>query len=127
MFNDLTAQQPELSAELRQHFSGLLTPEEAEELRIDRHGKAYQEVVCRMGRDGWLGIGWPKEYGGQGRSAKEQVIFFDEVQRAGAPFPFVTLNTVGPTIMRFGTEEQKSYFLSGILAGEISCPIGYTD
>ena len=80
-----------------------------------------------MGADGWLGIGWPKEYGGQGRPATDQFIFFDEVQRAGAPFPFVTLNTVGPTIMRFGSDEQKAFFLPGILAGEINFAIGYTE
>jgi len=80
-----------------------------------------------MGKDGWLGIGWPKEYGGQGRPATDQFIFFNEVQRARAPFPFVTLNTVGPMLMRYGTEEQKDYFLSGILQGEINCAIGYTE
>ncbi len=80
-----------------------------------------------MGTDGWLGIGWPKEYGGQGRPATDQFIFFNEVQRARAPFPFVTLNTVGPMLMRHGTEEQKKFFLSGILAGEINCAIGYTE
>jgi len=69
----------------------------------------------------------PKEYGGQGRPTSDQFIFFTEFQRARAPFPFVTLNTVGPMIMRFGTEEQKSYFLSGILAGEINFAIGYTE
>ena len=64
-----------------------------------------------MGADGWLGIGWPVEYGGQGRPATDQFIFFDEVQRAEAPFPFVTVNTVGPTLMRFGTDEQKARYL----------------
>ncbi len=80
-----------------------------------------------MGKDGWLGIGWPKEYGGQGRPTSDQFIFFTEVQRARAPFPFVTLNTVGPMLMRNGTDEQKSFFLSGILAGEINFAIGYTE
>ena len=70
-----------------------------------------------MGADGWLGIGWPKEYGGQGRSPIEQFIFFDESMRAGAPVPMLTINTVGPTIMRYGTEEQKEFFLPKILAG----------
>ena len=73
----------------------------------------FRRLVRRMGKDGWLGIGWPKEFGGQGRPATDQFIFFTEVQRARAPFPFVTLNTVGPMLMRFGTEEQKSFFLSG--------------
>ena len=49
-----------------------------------------------MGTDGWLGIGWPKEWGGQGRSAIEQFIFFDESMRSGAPVPMLTINTVGP-------------------------------
>jgi hypothetical protein len=80
-----------------------------------------------MGSDGWLGIGWPVEYGGQGRPASDQFIFFTEVQRARAPFPFVTLSTVGPMIINHGTEEQKKFFLSGILAGEINCAIGYTE
>jgi hypothetical protein len=74
-----------------------------------------------------LGIGWPTEYGGQGRPVSDQFIFFTEVQRARAPFPFVTLNTVGPMIMRFGSQDQKRFFLPGILAGEINFAIGYTE
>jgi alkylation response protein AidB-like acyl-CoA dehydrogenase len=84
-------------------------------------------VVRQMGADGWLGIGWPKEYGGQGRSAIEQFIFFDESMRAGAPVPMLTINTVGPTIMNFGTQEQKDFFLPKILGGEIHFCIGYTE
>jgi alkylation response protein AidB-like acyl-CoA dehydrogenase len=80
-----------------------------------------------MGADGWLGIGWPEEYGGQGRPATDQFIFYDEVQRAGAPVPFVTLNTVGPTLMRYGSEEQKAELLPRILAGEVNFAIGYTE
>ena len=90
-------------------------------------GDAWREVVRQIGKDGWLGIGWPTEFGGQGRPATDQFIFFDETRRAGAPFPFVTINTVGPTIMRFGTDEQKSFFLPKILAGELNFAIGYTE
>ena len=80
-----------------------------------------------MGRDGWLGIGWPKEYGGQGRSDLEQFIFTNEAWRAGVPIPFLTINTVGKTIMEFGSEEQKAKFLPKILAGELHFSIGYTE
>jgi hypothetical protein len=80
-----------------------------------------------MGVDGWLGIGWPKEFGGQGRSAIEQFIFFDEVQRAGFPIPFLTLCTVGPTLIKYGTEEQKARFLPAILRGELHFAIGYSE
>jgi alkylation response protein AidB-like acyl-CoA dehydrogenase len=90
-------------------------------------GDAYRELVRQMGDDGWLGVGWPKEYGGQGRTPAEQFIFYDEAQRAGVPMPLVTLNTVGPTLMRFGTDEQKAYFLPLILAGELHFAIGYTE
>ena len=81
----------------------------------------------QIGKDGWLGIGWPTEFGGQGRPATDQFIFFDETRRAGAPFPFVTVNTVGPTIMRYGTDEQKSFFLPKILVGDVNFAIGYTE
>ncbi len=80
-----------------------------------------------MGRDGWLGVGWPKEYGGQGRTALEQLIWFDEARRSGAPLPFVTLNTVGPTLMASGSDAQKQRFLPAILAGEVEFAIGYTE
>src|SRR5213078_4632465 len=90
-------------------------------------GDAYRDLVRQMGTDGWLGVGWPKEYGGQGRTPAEQFVFYDEAQRAGVPMPLVTLNTVGPTLMRFGSDEQKAYFLPRILAGELHFAIGYTE
>jgi 3-oxocholest-4-en-26-oyl-CoA dehydrogenase alpha subunit len=125
---EYSPEQQSLRKELREYFADLLTDNVRAELGHPGHGSPrFRDLIRRMGTDGWLGIGWPKEYGGQGRSAIEQFIFFDEVQRAGAPFPFVTLNTVGPTIMRFGREDQKRFFLPGILAGEIIFAIGYTE
>jgi alkylation response protein AidB-like acyl-CoA dehydrogenase len=114
--------------QLRAYFADLLPPDARE--RIGKSGEnnpMFRPLVRRLGQDGWLGIGWPKEYGGQGRSSIEQYIMFDEVQRAGVPFPFVTVNTVGPTLMRFGTEEQKTAYLPGILSGELNFAIGYTE
>jgi 3-oxocholest-4-en-26-oyl-CoA dehydrogenase alpha subunit len=128
MFLDYTPEQQALRKELREYFDQLLTAEVRAELgEPGEGGPLFRNLVRRMGADGWLGIGWPKEYGGQGRPATDQFIFFDEVQRAGAPFPFVTLNTVGPTLMRFGSDEQKAFFLPGILSGEINFAIGYTE
>ncbi|HUF83277.1 MAG TPA: acyl-CoA dehydrogenase family protein, partial [Acidimicrobiia bacterium] len=128
MFLEYTPEQQALRKELREYFAALLTPEVKEELgQPGEGGELFHTLLRRMGADGWLGVGWPKEFGGQGRPATDQFVFFDEVQRAGAPFPFVTLNTVGPTIMRFGTDEQKAFFLPGILAGEINFAIGYTE
>jgi 3-oxocholest-4-en-26-oyl-CoA dehydrogenase alpha subunit len=128
MFLEYTPEQQALRKELREYFAQLLTPAVRAELGEPGEGSPlFRDVVRQIGTDGWLGIGWPREYGGQGRPATDQFIFFDEVQRAGAPFPFVTLNTVGPTIMRFGSDGQKSFFLPGILAGEINFAIGYTE
>jgi 3-oxocholest-4-en-26-oyl-CoA dehydrogenase alpha subunit len=124
----LTDEQTQLREQLRAYFAGLMTPEvEAAMSNGEWGGAMYRELTLKMGRDGWLGIGWPKEYGGQGRSSIEQYIFFDEAQRAGAPVPFLTINTVGPTIMQYGTEEQKAAFLPAILRGEVHFSIGYSE
>jgi alkylation response protein AidB-like acyl-CoA dehydrogenase len=124
---DYTPEQESLRKELREYFAGLLGDDAQSVGHPGEGNPGFRAVVRQMGTDGWLGIGWPKEYGGQGRSAVEQFIFFDEVQRAGAPFPFVTLNTVGPTIMRYGTDAQKEWFLPRILTGEVNFAIGYTE
>ena len=123
-----TEEQQALKSELRAYYQNLLTPELEQELsQAGGIGPVVRKVVKQMGSDGWLGIGWPTEWGGQGRSAVEQFIFFDESMRSGAPVPMLTINTVGPTIMNFGTQEQKEFFLPKILAGEIPFCIGYTE
>jgi 3-oxocholest-4-en-26-oyl-CoA dehydrogenase alpha subunit len=128
MFLEETPEQLALRAELRAYYGEILTPEVRAGLADGGEGgEMWREVIRRVGADGWLGIGWPEEYGGQGRPATDQFIFFDETRRAGAPFPFVTINTVGPTIMLYGAEEQKNFFLPGIVSGEINFAIGYTE
>ncbi len=120
-----------LRAELQEYFDQLVTPERKAGLAsaTGEFGEAnvYKEVIRQIGTDGWLGIGWPKEYGGQARSMVEQLIFTDAAAVAGVPIPYLTLNTVGPTIMRFGTDEQKEYFLPKILAGDLHFSIGYSE
>lgn len=123
-----TTQQQRLRAELRSYFRGLLPPDERRAVgEAGVGGDRFREVVSRLGADGWLGIGWPIEYGGQGRPIEDQFVFFDEVQRAGLPFPFVTINTVGPTLMNHGTQEQKDYYLPKMLSGDTVFAIGYTE
>ncbi len=120
-----------LRAELKEYFGQLVTPERRAGLAsaTGEFGEAgvYKEVIRQIGSDGWLGIGWPTEYGGQNRSMIEQLIFTDAAADAGVPIPYLTLNTVGPTIMRYGTEEQKEFFLPKILAGELHFSIGYSE
>ncbi|MFN8543667.1 MAG: acyl-CoA dehydrogenase family protein [Candidatus Binatia bacterium] len=127
MFVDETPEQTALRAELRAYFDRLMTPEARAATRGIESGEVYHRLIRQMGRDGWLGIGWPKEYGGQGRSASEQLVFFEEALLAGAPLPFVTLNTVGPALMALGSDEHKRRFLPGILRGEIHFAIGYSE
>jgi len=123
-----TEEQQALRRELREYYANLLTPEvEAELAQSHGIGPTVRRITKQMASDGWLGIGWPKQYGGQGRSAIEQFIFFDESMRSGAPVPMLTINTVGPTIMNFGTDEQKEFFLPKILGGEIHFCIGYSE
>ncbi|MBV9090505.1 MAG: acyl-CoA dehydrogenase [Mycobacteriaceae bacterium] len=126
-----TPEQEELRREVRSYFAKLMTPERTEALSMTSGeygtGNAYRETVAQMGHDGWLALGWPKEYGGQARSAMDQLIFTDEAAIAGAPVPFLTINSVAPTIMAFGTDEQKRLYLPKIAAGELHFSIGYSE
>ncbi|MFE1171003.1 acyl-CoA dehydrogenase family protein [Streptomyces sp. NPDC058773] len=116
-----TARQERLRTELRSYFREVLPDGPVED------SAAQRAVLRRIGADGMLGLGWPTEYGGQGRGPDEQFVFFDEAYRAGAPVSMVTLNTVGPTLMKYGTQQQKDYFLPRILSGELVFAIGYTE
>ncbi|MFJ9039881.1 acyl-CoA dehydrogenase family protein [Streptomyces sp. NPDC102406] len=118
-----TERQRELRARLRAHFRTLMPqgPPDADD------PAAQRRVLRRMGAEGLLGLGWPVAHGGQGRGPDEQFVFFDEAYRAGAPVSMVTLNTVGPTLMRYGTEEQKAFFLPRILSGDLVFAIGYSE
>ena len=121
----LTPEQAAFQTEIRTYFARLI--EEVTAGDGPEGGTHYKEYIRRMGQDGWLGIGWPPEYGGQGRPLEEQLIFVEESHRAGVPLPLLSLNSVGPTIMRMGTDEQKARFLPGILKGEVHFAIGYTE
>ncbi|MFE2518975.1 acyl-CoA dehydrogenase family protein [Streptomyces mirabilis] len=118
-----TERQQRLRAELRRYFRDLMPdgPPPADDPGRQR------ALLRRIGADGLLGIGWPVAYGGQGRGADEQFVFFDEAYRAGAPVSMVTLNTVGPTLMKYGSEAQKEYFLPRVLRGDLVFAIGYSE
>jgi 3-oxocholest-4-en-26-oyl-CoA dehydrogenase alpha subunit len=126
---DLTDDQKALQLELRDYFTNLMTPEvKAKTSSAEfEENLEYKELIRQVGRDGWLGVGWPKEFGGKGFTPIEQYIFFNESQAAGCPIPFLTTNTVGPTIREFGTPEQKEFFLPKVLAGDVHFSIGYSE
>jgi 3-oxocholest-4-en-26-oyl-CoA dehydrogenase alpha subunit len=125
---EYTPEQEKLRAEMRATLAEVMTPERVAAVS-DRMegGPEVRECVRALAAANLLGVGWPKEYGGQGFSAIEQFIFSEEARRANAPIPLVTLNTVGPTLMQCGTEEQKQKFLPAILDGSIEFAIGYSE
>jgi 3-oxo-4-pregnene-20-carboxyl-CoA dehydrogenase beta subunit len=128
---ELTTDQRALKSELREYFTGLAGQAEhgdpGPEGSRDRHGPTYQRVIRQMGEDGWMGVGWPKEYGGHGLGEIEQTIFANEAQRADVHLPAVTLQTVGPTLIKYGTQHQKDLFLKRILEGDVHFAIGYSE
>jgi 3-oxocholest-4-en-26-oyl-CoA dehydrogenase alpha subunit len=123
----LTESQQALRAEIRGYFARLITPELKEALRIHAATPVYKQVIRQIGKDGYLAVGWPQEYGGRGYGPVEQLIFVQEALRAGAPIPFVTLSTLGPTLMVHGSPAQKERLLPGIASGELHFAIGYTE
>jgi alkylation response protein AidB-like acyl-CoA dehydrogenase len=130
MHIDFSPEQTLLRQQIRDYYCELFTPElraafDAEHEEMG--GPVFRQIVGQMGRDGWLGIGWPKEYGGQGRTAIEQFIFWDETYRANAPLNIIPVNTIGPTLMQHGSEEQKAEMLPKILRGELFFGVGYTE
>ena len=126
-----TEAQTRMRAELREYFAGLMTPEVRHALRHGYYAEGatevYREVVRTLGKDGWLGIGWPTDIGGQGLTMVEQAIFSDEATLADVPLPLLTINSVGPAIAAFGTAQQRAELVPGILAGEIHFAIGYSE
>jgi alkylation response protein AidB-like acyl-CoA dehydrogenase len=127
---ELTPAQVSLRDELRAYFSQLMTPELAAECARDMGeggGPLWLEALQKMGRDGWIGVGWPQAQGGKGLSPIEQFIFVEEIMRAGYPFPFLTTESVGPTLAEHGNEWQKSELVPKILKGELLVSIGYSE
>ncbi len=130
---ELTEEQRALKARLRDYFGGVaadfegLHDPDPVEGAWNRHGPTYERMIRRLGTDGWMGVGWPEEYGGHGLGEVEQTIFANEAQYADVHLPSVTLQTVGPTLIRYGTEKQKALFLERILKGDVHFAIGYSE
>ena len=119
--------QQQLRREFRAYLAQLMTPEVRAATHNRESGPEYREVIRRMGRDGWLTPGWPREYGGRGLDPLAQKIVLEELWLAEAPFPFVTVNTIGPALMRRGSAAQKHALLPRIASGELNFAIGYTE
>jgi alkylation response protein AidB-like acyl-CoA dehydrogenase len=124
---EYTAAQQALRREFRAYLGKLMTPEALAATRNRESGPAFRALLRRMGADGWLTPGWPPEYGGRGLDPLAQKIVLEELWLAEAPFPFVTVNTIGPALMRRGSAAQKRELLPRIAAGELNFAVGYTE
>ncbi len=124
-----TPEQEKFRDEVRDYYRQLLTPEMRDAFAgvEEGDGQDYRQAIRQLGKDGWLTVSWPPEYGGRGLSPMENYIFFEETQLAGVTIPHLTTNSVGPTLMKYGTQEQRERYLPGIAAGEIHFSIGYSE
>jgi alkylation response protein AidB-like acyl-CoA dehydrogenase len=95
----------------------------------DQRASFNNEWTKKLADGGWICASWPKEYGGRGLSIMESVVLNEEFARLNAPMraDFFGDTLVGPTILKWGTEEQKQYFLPKILSGEISWCQGFSE
>ena len=126
-----SAQQEAFRDKVRDFLRKELTPEFLQSIafRPPAYLAYSPEFTNKLAQKGWIGIGWPQEYGGLGCSYLEQLVFNEEIAYHGAPIGchFFAETMVGPTLMRIGTPEQKKEFLPRILAGEITFCLGYTE
>ncbi|GBD11158.1 Acyl-CoA dehydrogenase FadE26 [bacterium HR23] len=124
-----TPQQKALIEEVRQFIRENVTPEVLQELEEEGaeggRGPLYRELRRKIYERGWIGIAVPKEYGGQGGSRVDQYLVEEEFARAGIPIE-ITGSGI-PAILAAGTEEQKKYFVPGILKGDIVLALGFTE
>ncbi len=127
MYLTYTDEQSALRDELRAYFANLMTPARIESLsKGELDGPAYKEIVRQLGQDGWLGLAWPQEYGGQGLGPIEQVTVNQEIGRVGVPgvLDVIGIGMLGPAIIAHGTDEQKSRYLGPMLHGdEVWCQL----
>jgi hypothetical protein len=117
----------EVEAFLREHHSPEVMDPNPEQLSQTVDSPAKRVLMAKLGEKGWLGMSWPKEYGGQERSGIYDFILTETLSRHGAPQPGKGVGIVGKTIIRHGSEAMKQEFLPKIMRGEIEFAIGYSE
>ena len=130
MLPTLSPAQESLRHELRNYFQALMTPELQEELLLtvgEGGGPLFWIAMEQLGRDGWIGLGWPLALGGRGFGPVEQFLFVEEVMRAGFPFPFLTTESVGPELAQHASPRLRELLVPQILSGKLIIAIGYSE
>ena len=123
-----TAEQEALRQEVVEFIKEKVTPDVLGEVETSLEtgmGPHHQKLLKEIAEKGWVGISWPKEYGGQGGSRIDQYIVEEEFARAGIAVGGA--GTGAPAILMAGTEEQKKHFIPGLITGEIIFAQGYTE
>jgi alkylation response protein AidB-like acyl-CoA dehydrogenase len=127
---EFTPEQEAFRSSIRQWVAANLPADIAHKVRngLRQSRDDLQRWACILGKKGWLGYGWPKEFGGPGWDAIERHLFEEECALAGAPriVPFGPI-MVAPVIMAFGTREQQERFLPGIASGDVWWSQGYSE
>jgi alkylation response protein AidB-like acyl-CoA dehydrogenase len=127
---EFTPEQTALRKELRAYFEELMTPElraEVEATPGEGGGPLFWQAMDKLGKDGWIGVGWSKEVGGLGMTELEQMIFIEEVMRTGFPFPFLTTESVGPILAANASPRMRDLLVPKILSGKSILTIGYSE
>ena len=128
----LTEAQQTWRDEVRSFLEEAMTPEFQADLRDSEGGELYRsegekEFWRKVAGRGWLGMSWPKEYGGLEMSAMDQLIMLREFARFGAPPLPLTVTSLVPTLIRFGTDENKKEWVPQIAAGDAEFALGYSE
>ncbi len=116
--------------EVRTFIADNVTPELQVELKHSRlkgPGPLTKQLLLKLGDEGWIGMSWPKEYGGQERDLIDQYIFEEEFVRARIPLDLNNILEQAPAIMRAGTEDQKKFFIPRLVKGEVTFALGYSE
>lgn len=124
-----TPEQEHFRQEIRRFLDAQVTEELRHEIATSAHtpGPLAKDFLRLLGAQGWLGIGWPKEYGGQGKTMIEQMIFYDELDLRDIHYGGLTITSLAMTLMKLASEDQKRAYLPQILRGELEICLGYTE
>jgi alkylation response protein AidB-like acyl-CoA dehydrogenase len=128
---DFSAEERAFVAELEAFLAAERSPDvmddAPEQLSQTVDSPAKRAVMARLAERGWLGMSWPKRYGGQERPGIYDFLLTESRSRAGAPQPGKGVGIVGKTIIRHGNEKMKALFLPQIIRGEIEFAVGYSE
>ncbi len=126
-----TQEQLVLKEKVAAYMQEIMTPDLIEEKNDPQYfeggGPVFREKMLKMGREGWLGLGWPLELGGKAIGPMEQHIFTEEVMAAGFSYPFLTVDTVGPMLAQNGSDFIRETVVKEILKGTVIIAVGYSE